>query len=342
MPLTWQLCEEDRECFARELDDFVPKRVFDIHAHLWRKSDFEDHMPEFVAAGPDAITLETYREHIAWILPGREVHGLHFAFPSTWPNATEPPNEWVSQEIQKDEVSGGQFYVRPDDDPDRVEGEMKRLGMRGFKPFGCFAKRPDKQNAEIPEYLPEWIPRLAHRHGWTITLHMQRARSLADPSNTHWINVYCKKYPEMTLILDHCARGFNPYHLAEGLKRLEPADNLYVDTSVICNPLAIWACLEHFGTDHVLYGSDFYCSHLRGTNLPVGDSFLWLGENMDIWDSCAYFAAGRGPLPIGLENLRAIKAVFRMLRLKDRDIENYFWSNAIRILTPQICRQPVE
>lgn len=332
MALTWQLRDEDRECFARELDDFVPEKVFDIHAHLWRQNHFESHLPDFAAAGPEAVTLETYREHIAWILPGREVHGLFFSFPSTSPNATEPPNEWVAHEIRKDGKSAGQFYVRPDDDPDRVESEMKRLGLRGFKPFCCFAKRPDKQNAEIPEYMPEWIPQLAHRHGWTITLHMQRARSLADPSNAYWINHYCQKYPDMRLILDHCARGFNPYHLLEGLKCVDPAANLYVDTSVICNPLAIWACLEHFGTDHVLYGSDFYCSHLRGTNLPVGDSFLWLGENMDIWDSCAYPAVGRGPLLIGLENLRAIKAVFRMRTLKDSQIEGFFWANAAQLL----------
>lgn len=332
MPLTWQLRDQDRECFERELNDFVPDRVFDMHAHLWRKTDFEDHVPQFVAVGPDEVTMERYRDVIAWILPHRTVHGLFFPFPSAWPNATEAPNDWVSREIKKDPMSRGQFYVRPDDDPDWVRAEVLRLGLRGFKPFCCFAKRSDRENAEIPEYLPEWIPRLAHEHGWSITLHMQRARSLADPSNQHWINTYCRKYPNMALILDHCARGFNPYQLIEGLRGIEPAQNLFIDTSVACNPLAIWACVEHFGVDHIVYASDFYCSHLRGTNLPCGDSFIWLDESQNVWDFCTRPTPQPGPLLIGLENLRAVKAVFRRLRLSDAQIESYFWSNAARLL----------
>ncbi len=333
MPLSWELRQEDRECFARELDDFVPERVFDMHAHLWRASDFEDHVPDFVQVGPAEVTLEVYREHMSWILPGREVHGLHFPFPATVPNATEPPNAWVAREIQKDPLSRGQFYVRPSDDPEWVRAEMKRLGLRGFKPFCCFADRPDRENAEIPEFMPEWIPRLAHEEGWSITLHMQRARSLADPSNLHWIRTYCEQYPNMTLILDHCARGFNPYHLIEGLERLGPPPrNLYVDTSVACNPLAVWACVEHLGMDRIFYASDFYCSHLRGTNLPAGDSFLWLDETMDVWNFCTRPQPRPGPLLVGLENLLAVKAVFRMLKLTDREIEAYFWTNAARVL----------
>lgn len=325
----WKLEEQDRECFERELDDFVPPKVFDAHAHLWCKSHFTPCTPEFVQAGPDEIALETYREYMSWILPGREVHGLHFAFPATFPNDTTAPNAWVSQEIKKDPLARGQFYVRPTDDPEWVRQEMKRLSLRGFKPFNCFADRPDKENAEIPEHLPEWIPRLAHEEGWSITLHMNRARSLADASNRHWIATYCEKFPEMTLILDHCARGFNPYHVIEGLDKLPPLHNLYVDTSVCCSPLAIWACIHYLGIDHVLYASDFYCSHIRGTNLPIGGSFLWLTESaQDAWDSILY---GQAPILIGLENLRAVKAVFRMLNLEDNAVESYFWKNAERL-----------
>jgi len=330
----WELREEDQEFFARELEDFVPDRVFDMHAHLWRQSDYGDKVPEFVRNGPAEVTLEIYREYMEWILPRREVHGLHFQFPVMPPDSTGPLNTWVSQQVKKDRLARGQFYVRPTDDPDQVRQEMKRLGLRGFKPFNCFVDRPDIHNAEIPEYMPEWIPRLAHEEGWSITLHMQRARSLADPSNLHWIDTYCRKYPNMTLILDHAARGFNPYHLIEGLERLESPGNLYVDTSVICNPLAIWACVEYLGIDRVFYASDLWCSHLRGTNMPVGDSFVWVDNHadMDVWNTSPMLNYGGHPVLIGLENLRAAKGAFRVLKLTDKDVEAYFWSNAERVL----------
>ena len=89
------------------------------------------------------------------------------------------------------------------------------------------------------------------------------------------------------------------------------------------------ACIRYLGVGQVLYGSDFFCSHLRGTNLPVADSFLWLYEDADVWSEVLY--AGQ-PVLLGLENLRAIRAACQMLRLPDRDVESIFWGNAARLL----------
>jgi len=328
MPLTWELRDEDREFFQHELDGFVPDKVYDVHAHLWRKSDFEGNPPEHIKIAPSEVTLEIYREHMQWILPRREVHGMHFAFPADFPNDTAAPNFWVSEQIKKDPLARGQFYVRPDDDPEWVHSQIKSLGLRGFKPFTNFLERPDPQNAEIPEYFPEWIPRLAHEEGWSVTLHLHRERSLADSSNQQWIRTYCEKYPEMTLILDHSARGFNPYHCVAGLQNLTGLHNLYVDTSVCCSPLATMACIKYLGIDHVMYGSDFYCSHIRGTNFPLGQSFMWLDESLEIPQ---LVADKTKPVLVGLENLRAVKAAFHILKLKDSDIEKYFWNNAAKL-----------
>ena len=325
----WELRDEDLEFFDRHLASFVPERVYDMHAHLWRERDWEGQAPAAVRAGHSEITLERYREYMSWILPEREVHGLHFAFPAMFPNSPAPCNEWVSQEIKKDPLARGQFYVRPTDDPDWVREEVRRLGLRGFKPFASFAGRPDKENAEIPEFFPEWAAKLAHEEGWSVTLHMQRARSLADESNQHWIRSYCERYPDMALILDHAARGFNPYHTAEGLEKVRGLPNLYADTSVASAPLAIMACIKGLGVSQVVYGSDIYCSHIRGTNVAVGESFLWLDEAAPIWDAVAYEVT---PVLLGLENLRAIKTACELLELSDRDVAAIFWDNAQRIL----------
>lgn len=323
--ITWECRAADREFFERELEDFVPPRVYDAHAHLWRATDWQGREPEIVRLAPPEMTLECYRDHMAWILPGRDVHGLHFAFPTIFPNDPVPCNEWVGQQVKKDKMARGHFYLRPADDPDHVRQEVKRLGLHGFKPYAGFAERPDKKNAEIPEYFPEWAARIAGEEGWTVTLHMQRPRSLADASNQHWIRTYCERYPDMLLILDHAARGFNPYHAAEGLHKLADLPNLFVETSAVCNPLAIIACIQSLGPTRVMYASDFFVSHMRATNLPFGDSFLWLDEDSPAWKNAAYRAE---PVLLGLENLRAARAAFEVLGLGQRDVEHYFWDNA--------------
>ena len=258
---------------------------------------------------------------------------MHFPFPPGQRGGfpTGSPNEWVSRQIKKDVLARGQFLVRPTDDPEWVRQEVRRLGLRGLKPFGSFADVPDYREAEMPSYLPEPIVRVAHEEGWTITLHMFRKLSVADPSNQYWIRHYCERYPHMHLILDHSARGFNPYLALRGLPALMGLDNLWADTSVCCAPLATMACLRYLRPDHVLYASDFYCSHQRGTNLGVNQALFWLTEGEGFWQDEAQ-ASILEPTMVGLENLRAVRAAFQMLNLGDAQIEDYFWGNASRLL----------
>ena len=326
--MTWELLDEDRETFARELEGFVPERVYDVHAHLYCVRFWDDPALQ-IAAGPPEITLEVYREQMAWLFPGREVHGIHM--PLAFVPDTAPGNAWVSQEMAKDRKARGHFLVRPTDDPEWVRQEVERLGLRGLKPFSTYSEVENIWEAELPDFLPEPIVSVADEEGWSITLHMVRSAGVADASNQHWIRRYCEKYPNMQLILDHSARGFNPYQVVSGLPTLAGLDNLWIDTSAVCHSLAIEAALAVVGPERMLYGSDFCISHFRGTNVSVGDTFLWLYEDTPVWDLASHRGRITPPL-VGIENLRAVKAAFRLARLTDTQIEDYFWGNAAHLL----------
>jgi len=249
-------------------------------------------------------------------------------FPLAFVPDTKPGNEWVSREIKKDPLARGQLLVRAADDPEWVRQEVKRLGFRGLKPFSTYSSAPDKMEAEIPDFLPEAIMKVADQEGWSITLHMMRFRCAADPSNQYWIRRYCEKYPRMQLILDHCARGFNPYHALEGLPKLTGLPNLWIDTSFICSALSVEAVLRIIGPERMLYGSDFCLSHTRCVNFGAGDTFTGIEDEE---------AKGLDGKPIklvlaGLENLRAVKTACRMAGLTDKQVEDYFWGNAAKLL----------
>ncbi len=332
MAITWELREADREVFARELDSFVPARVFDAHTHLYRAEFWPDPAPAYVKVGPPAVTLEVYREHMQWILPGREVHALHMAYPGRGltPEAIAGGNEWVAAQVAQDPLGRAHLMVTPDMDPEFVRQEGRRLGMCGLKVYAAFAAREDYYQAELPEYLPQPFVQVCGEEGWSITLHLVRSRGVADASNQHWIRHYCEAYPDMQLILDHCARGFNPYHVLEGLPRLEDLENVWLDTSAMCNATALAAAIEIMGPQRVMYGSDFYVSHMRGTNYPVGDTFMWVYE--DDGPPAPVYADGFAWPLVGIENLRAAKAAAVLARLTDTEIEAYFWGNAATLL----------
>ena len=243
-------------------------------------------------------------------------------------NMGNEPNEWVAREIQKDSLSRGQFMVRPTDDPEWVRDEVKRLNLVGLKPFCTYSSAKDPYQADLPEYLPEGLIKVANEEGWSITLHIVKDKGIADSANIHWIRYYCKNYPNIKLILDHCARGFNRSHPMEGLSRLKDIDNLWVDTSAVTNPFVIEAALKTRGHKRLLFGSDYYVSHIRGVNVSVADTFLWLDESSRVFE---LMNTPMLPTLIGLENLLAIKQACWNQNLSDSEVEDIFWGNACRL-----------
>ncbi len=327
----WQVTDDDREVIGRELSGFVPDRVFDAHAHLHR-AEWWASPPPIVVTGPFEAGLQTYREHLGRLLPGRELHALHMAYPFAGADEATlaAANAWVASQAAQDPLGACLMVVRPNDDPDQVRETGRSLGVRGLKPYHLYAALERTWDAAIPDYLPESLMAVADAEEWVVVLHLVRPRGIADPLNQHWVRRYCERYPRARLVLAHCARGFNPYHVLEGLPPLADLPNLWVDTSAVCNAMGVLAALQIMGTGRVLYGSDFCVSQIRGTAFSVADTFLWLDEE-HAPDAPAHAADFALPL-VGVENLRAVRAAARLAKLNDGDVEALFWGNGARLL----------
>ena len=315
--------DHDREFFARELASFVPERIFDAHCHLWPEGNELFEVPG-LSGGVD------YRRCLALledVHPGRQTIGsLYLSFAR--PGERETVNQWVADQTAAHAGNRGLFFVQPGDDPEWVRQEVRRLGLHGLKCYHTFAAVEPTWEADIPAYLPEPLVQVAHEEGWLITLHMVRRCAVADETNLHWIRHYCERYPNMTLILAHAARGFQPAHNLEGLPRLVGLDNLYFDTSVNCEAVAHQAVIRYFGHQRLMYGTDLPISHLRGKHVAASDAFLWLYGDSPAWGEKSGEVR---PVLIGLEHLRALKWACWSERLGDREVEDIFCGNAERL-----------
>lgn len=319
-----QPTDVDRQFFERELQAFVPDKVFDAHAHLYQRDTMVD---------PKGLPPEVgYRDYIALmqeLLPRRRIAAMFLpVFNADKKELIPQCNDWIGKQVAETKDCVGEYFIRPQDDPAVVLREMKRLKLRGFKCYHTMAARPSTWDAEIPDYLPERLVELANQERWFITLHLVRARAVADEGNQRWIEHYCRKYPNMTLILAHSARGFQPAHNLEGLHVLKGLENLYFDTSANCEPIAHQAIMRIMGHEKLLYGSDFYVSHLRGRSVAAADSFIWLYEQTPVWKEKQ---ATISPVLIGLENLRSLKWACWSERLGDAQVEDIFWNNAAKL-----------
>lgn len=316
--------DEDHDFFHRELASFVPEKIFDAHAHLYPRDTVDE-----LRGLPPQVGYREYQSLMGELLSKRRIAALFLpTFRADRKDQIPICNEWIGKQVAESNDCVGEYFVRPEDDPAIVQREMKRLNLRGFKCYHSMAARGPTWEAEIPDYLPERLVDLANQQSWCITLHLVRSRAIADAGNQRWIERYCRQYPNMTMILAHSARGFQPAHNLEGLRVLKGLDNLYFDTSANCESIAHQAIMRIIGHEKLLYGSDFYVSHWRGRSVSAADSFLWLYEDSPVWKEKQTTIA---PALIGLENLRSLKWACWSERLTDAQIEDIFWNNAAKL-----------
>lgn len=321
-PARFEISAADLELFEQKLGGFIPPNAFDAHAHWYdlRHIDVEAAVPE---VGHDAM-LASMRQ---WMGDAVLTDGLFFGFPVSELDCAAA-NRFVADEIKAHPNCRGLMLIRPDDDPAEVEAVLLENNFSGFKVYHVFVEREDQFNAEQGEFLPEWAWELAHRHGLWITMHMVLPKALSDPRNLAYIQTQCRRHPNARLVLAHAARGFNAAHTTDAIDDLRGIDNVFFDTSAICEPAAFEAILRATGTTRLMYGSDFPVSELRGTALSVGDGFLWLyGHSLD-WDAWPH---GR-PVPVGIESLLALQQACRTMALNDSDLERIFGVNARQLL----------
>ena len=76
----WELNDADRALIAREVELFLPDRVFDAHAHLFRAEHYAPAVrPAHQEGNPERLGLDEYMRYIGWIHPGsRTIGGLFF------------------------------------------------------------------------------------------------------------------------------------------------------------------------------------------------------------------------------------------------------------------------
>lgn len=317
--------EFDRELFARQLDTFVPARVFDAHAHLYRAALFSGKPPDLVSLFPE-MGLPEFSKIIDDITPGRKTSGLFFGWPAL-ENNIPANNRFVRDQVRRDPNSRAQMLITPSMDPEFVR-EAVREGFAGLKCYHVYSSEKPTFDSHIPAYLPEEHVRIAHEEGLSITLHMVRARAMADASNQQTIRTWASKYPNARFILAHAARGFNPHHTIEGIGCLHGLRNVWCDTSAVTDSGAFEAIVRTLGADRLLYGSDAPVSHLRGRCVAVGDSFLWISASNTSF-STAYGQIS--PTLVGLESLRVLKMACLNLNLSDSQVERIFWGNAAEL-----------
>ncbi len=327
---SFRVTDGDREFFKRELESFTPDRLYDAHMHLGLRSDYSAAHSQTLTNTPEVADMETYRSHMEWLVPGREIIGA-MVLPTTLAGERmDEGNHFAAREAAKDNYSGSSVLIHPDMTADKLRSDIERYNPVSLKPYHLMSPRRPTQDSFMTEFLPEHTVAVAHEAKLPIVMHMVRSQSLADITNQQTIRTYCEKYPDMQMVLAHNARGFNPSHTINGIHGIAGLHNVFFDNSCACESGAAEAILNEFGPSKLMWGSDFPFSHLRGKAIGVNDKLIWLMDGND--DSSPVMKEMEKAFTlVGLESLRALKFACMAYKLSDSEVRAIFCDNAMEL-----------
>lgn len=336
MTTTVPMREIDYEIWNKELDDFVPKKIHDAHAHLFRTDYDMGPTPEdrawsqsvaergFAHAG-----MALWQEWNAALFPGREVHGTCMGFPFVHVDV-ERMNQFVADEAHKDAGSVPLMIVKPSMRPQDVDAFIEKNGIVGLKPYRFYAVTGDPVECRITDFLPEELIEVANARGLLVVLHLSKRHAASDPQNIADLVRLSKQYPRVKWQLAHCARCFIPSFLEEAIDQLAELENVWFDTSAVCESDVFDVLFSRGPCRRILFGSDNLPAGVdRGKYIAFGYAWAVLTE-----DNHRFNLSHCNPNPTWViyEELRALRRIAIRFHFTQGEIDDLFYGNASRLL----------
>ncbi|MGQ9622507.1 MAG: amidohydrolase family protein [Candidatus Caldatribacteriaceae bacterium] len=323
---------EDLTIFNRELQDFLPERIFDAHVHLWKRNvlppSFRNDLPSLPVV-VEEFTHQELQAFYALAFPGREVQFLIFGMP--YPGVDlEENNHYVSACLDASRFFG-LALVSPETSVTYLEKLFQEKAFVGYKPYWTFVTHKEQNEVQILDMLTEEQLHYANRRGLCVVLHIPRKLRLADPLNVEQLLYLLHNYPRIQILLAHLGRSYCLWSIERFLDKLLAAKNLFFDITVVQNWEALEFLFRRVEPERVIFGSDLPISAVRGQMVCVNDQSLFITQEAYPW-SVSNPSLGYRFTYMLYESIRAVKKACQRVGWSYREVEQIFYGNASRVI----------
>lgn len=328
----------DRFVFETELKDFLPDRIIDCHTHIWKNSFEKKGEANGGALWIDKVADEMSAEDLIQTLdtwyPGKKVTALLFGGIK---HDLAQCNAYVSDASKK---YGFPTLFRSEycDSPDYLEENVKRGGFLGLKPYitNCPSYIPANE-IRIFDFLPPEHLEVADKNGWIVMLHIPRAKRLGDEVNIAQLMEIEEKYPHVRLVVAHIGRAYSKKDMGSAFSVLKNTRRMMFDfTANLCDD-AITECIKAVGCKRLMFGSDLPISNMRMYRITENGVYYnivpkGLYGNVDD-DPHMRETDEKNITLMTYEQLRSFKRCAAELHLRDSEIEDIMYNNAVDLLS---------
>lgn len=334
----YEMSEYDLKIYNEQIKDFLPDKIIDIHAHVYKK-DFEKTVPrvsgivEWTSMVAKDCEIEDLTKTYVDMFPGKTVKPLIMAFPTY--DLTKG-NLYIS-ECSKNSGISSLFCTTYNTPTSVIEDALLNKGFCGIKPY--LNNRPpyiEGNEARIFDFLPHEHLEVLNKHKGIVMLHISRDKRLKDPVNLAQIMEIEEKYQDLQLIVAHVGRAYAPEDIGDAFEILKMSKNLMFDFCANTLSDAMYECLKAVGPKRIMFGTDMPITKMRMKRVtkngfyynivPKGlygdvssDPHMIESDDMDMTNFV-------------YEEIKAFKRAAEKFGLTKADIEDVFYNNAARIL----------
>jgi len=322
--------EYDKKVYAQELRDFLPDKIIDTHAHVFKK-EFTKPSTTWVGKVMDECTYENLEQTFLDMLPGKKLKAVMMGLPS---RDHEVGNAYIEECINMGGT--GLFCTKYDTPLSVIEEAITKRGFKGIKPY------PSNRPAYIPlgesrifDFLPHNQLKLLNDLGTVVLLHIGRDMRLKDPVNVAQLMEIEEKYPNLKLVVAHIGRAYSPEDLGDAFETLKHTKNMMFDFCANTLSEAMEECLKAVGPKRLMYGTDMPVTKMRMRRISengIYKNIVPKGLYGDVSGDIHMLETENEELTCFLyEQLRAFKKAAENLNLTKEDINDVFYGNASRL-----------
>ena len=270
----------DCDYYQREIAPILPPTVLDFHAHTWSAEDWKQRpWATDSNGGRYMVTQEFYPpeqllrdDHACF--PDREYEAVCFGYPTPavdW----EKDTAYVAAAARRHRGLWPLVLAGPDlgVSRERYEQAMDTGGFRGFKVFlNWYGDAYGDKRVQDMFGPTERV--LANERRLVVLLHVPRRGRLADPEIQAGVRWLASECPDAQIVLAHCGRCYLPAEMKAAIGCLRGLKNVWMDTSMVMDPLVIQIALNEIGPGRLLFGTDFPVAAVRGRRVRVMDHWV--------------------------------------------------------------------
>lgn len=323
------------EFYWREIAPILPPEILDFHTHTWSAENWREKPWEVDKIGGQYLVTDEFYQPERLLqdgrtcFPGRDYQAVCFGYPT-------PATDWeldtayVAEAARRHAGLWPLVLAGPDLGLSRQRYERALADDRfyGFKVFLNWYG-DNYGDRRVEDMLGPIEIALANERCLVMVLHVPGRGRLADPriqAGVQWLSRAC---PAGQIVLAHCGRCYLPSEMQAGIACLRELPNVWMDTSMVMDPVVLQIALNEIGPGRLLFGTDFPVAAMRGRRVRVMDH--WVDVVLPGYPPSAYRVAGDGIRAgfMAWEIVLAIRWACEMVGISPVQRDGIFYANGM-------------